>query len=66
MIGPRPSKATGRPTRASSNRASGSCPDCSRRPDTTRLVEVPMTVTAPPRMVAYDSGMRKVDADRPL
>ena len=50
--------ATGKPSLEISNIAKGGCPEASRRPDTTRFVEVPITVTMPPRMAAKDSGIR--------
>ena len=35
-------------------------------PWTTRLVDVPMSVHMPPRMAAYDSGMRNLRTARPV
>ena len=54
----RPTSAIGSAIRVSSNIVKGSYPSVSRRPDTTMLVEVPMSVVIPPRIAANDSGMR--------
>jgi hypothetical protein len=35
------------------------------RSETTRLVDVPITVTTPPNTAAYDNGMRYGEADTP-
>ena len=58
-----PTAATGRPTPVISNTPSGSPPCATSRSDTTRLVDVPITVTTPPNTAAYDSGMRYGDGD---
>src|SRR5690606_27468396 len=43
----------------------GAIPELSSRPDTTRFVEVPITVIVPPRMVPKDTGIRYHDGGRP-
>ena len=54
----RPAAATGSPTGLISNIRSGASPASTRRPDTTRLVDVPTRVTMPPRIAANESGIR--------
>ena len=61
-----PSRAIGSPTGVSSNMLSGFCPASVNRPETTRLVDVPISVTVPPRMAANDSGMRYREGESPL
>jgi|GEM_PF-5189834 len=56
-----PATAAGRPTGVSSKSPNGRCPCCSRTPETTRLVDVPMRVMTPPRIAANDRGIRKRD-----
>jgi hypothetical protein len=47
-----PARASGRPTGVISNTPRGDSPAASRRPLTTRLVEVPSSVMTPPRIEA--------------
>ncbi len=61
-----PTTATGSPTTVISSTPNGSAPDCSSRSDTTRLVEVPIRVITPPRMLANESGSRYRDASWPV
>ncbi len=49
---PVPAKATGRPTGASSNSRNGSMPASRNKPETVRLVDVPIAVTIPPSTAA--------------
>jgi hypothetical protein len=60
-----PTKAIGRPAAVISNTPSGSPPAATSRSDTTRFVDVPITVRTPPSTAAYDSGIRYVDAEMP-
>ena len=60
-----PIAAIGSPTPVISKTPSGSPPCATRRSDTTRLVDVPITVITPPKTAAYDSGIRYGDADTP-
>ena len=53
-----PATATGTPIRPSSNIVKPSKPASSTMPWTTRLVDVPMSVHIPPRIVTYDRGIR--------
>jgi hypothetical protein len=58
-----PTAATGSPTPVISKTPSGSPPCATSRSETTRLVEVPITVTTPPNTAAYDRGIRYGEAD---
>ena len=51
------------PTPVISNTPSGGSPSDTSRSDTTRFVDVPITVTTPPNTAAYDNGMRYGDAE---
>ena len=62
---PTPTTASGKLTRVISNRPSGSEPDSSSSPETTRFVEVPISVSTPPRIAAKLIGMRNGDGERP-
>ncbi|MDZ7780381.1 MAG: hypothetical protein U5R14_10680 [Gemmatimonadota bacterium] len=55
--------AIGSATPLISNMPSGAAPDASSRPDATRFVEVPMSVTMPPRIAANEIGMRYHEPD---
>ena len=58
-----PTIATGRPTLPISKNPMGPRPASTMRPETTRLVEVPMTLINPPSTTANDSGMSSLDTD---
>ncbi len=60
-----PPSTMGRPRGASSKKPRGSLPDASSRPETTRFVLVPITVTVPPRMAANEIGISSRDTCRP-
>ena len=44
----------------------GAAPLSISRPETTRLVDVPIRVIIPPKMAANESGMRYFDGERPV
>jgi hypothetical protein len=60
-----PTTATGSPTPVISKTPRGSPPWATSRSETTRLVDVPITVITPPNTAAYDSGIRYGEADTP-
>ena len=60
-----PRTATGSPMGVISKTPSGRPPAWSSRPETTRLVEVPSSVTTPPSRAANETGIRNRDGDTP-
>ncbi len=65
MITATPTRAIGRPSLPISKKPIGSRPNAGICPDTTRLVDVPITVINPPRTAANDTGMSTLEADTP-
>jgi hypothetical protein len=60
-----PTTTIGAPTGVTAKNPSGSSPAASNAPETTRLVEVPIVVSMPPRIVAKESGISRREAATP-
>ena len=66
MMNAKPATVIGMPIKARSNIFMPGRPFSIIMPWTTRLVEVPISVHNPPRMVAYDNGIKNLVHDRPI